>query len=108
MLDISQTEIRLAKAYPRLYCKMKQVPNCQKINPWQSSRAIFAVATWYPSQLWTKGLVIYVFLAAAPWQGSTAPLPWAVSLWETLSIPQLVPSWGSQSLMTELFLKTEI
>lgn len=73
--DVLHAEIRLAQAYSRLYWKMKQVPNCQKINPWQPSRAIFAVATWYPSQLGTKGLVIYVFLAAAPWQGNAASYP---------------------------------
>lgn len=108
MLDIFHAEIRLAKAYSRLHWKMKQVPNCRKINLWQSSRAIFAVATWYPSQLGTKGLVICVFLAAAPAQGSAAWLPWAVSLSETLSIPQLVPSQRSRCLMTGLLLWIEI
>lgn len=72
MLDIFQTEIRFAVAYPRFCWKMKQVPNCQKINPWQSSRAVFAVATWYLSQLWTKGLVTDVFLAVGPGQRSNA------------------------------------
>lgn len=87
---------------------MKQVPNCRKINLWQSSRAIFAVATWYLSQLGTKGLVIYVFLTAVPARGSTAWLRWAVSLSETLSIPQLVPSQRSRCLMTGLPLQIEI
>lgn len=108
MLDIFHAEIKLAKAYSLLRWKMKQVPNCRKINLWQSSRAIFAVATWYLSQLGTKGLVIYVFLTAVPARGSTAWLRWAVSLSETLSIPQLVPSQRSRCLMTGLPLQIEI